>query len=437
MMIVVLLAAVIFRVVSGLQSGGGTLSAKRWDQLGATEETIACAKARGAGSRPTKIQAISFDPLVNGKDVIIADQTGSGKTLCYMLPLMQRLRENDARQENPRVIVVAPTSELAAQVAQEARGAVRGGSPLRVRCVTGGTGERDAVRSMRRGGGCDVLVATPGRLTALVEAGAVSLDSVADVVLDEIDVLALADGGALLKPFIEKISEDARFVFVTATLPSSVENQLRKEFDEVVVCKGPGLHKAPLGLSVDLVECEPALTGEDRTFESKKTELVKALDLGRSFGEGGRRLVPERSLVFCNTIESCRRVENALTRADRRQRRRKVLAYHSALAHDSRKKSLGTFLAGDTDKIPLVLVCTDRASRGVDFGGKPVDHVVLFDWPRDPNEFLRRVGRTARAGRIGHATVLASGKNLPVARKVVAACRQGYTLDQTSSKLKN
>ena len=134
-----------------------------------------------------------------------------------------------------------------------------------------------------------------------------------------------------------------------------------------------------------------------------------------------------RSLVFCNTIESCRRVENALKRADRRGRDRSLLAYHSALPADARRRNLGTFAAASSRK-PAVLVCTDRASRGVDFD-EPVDLVVLFDWPRDPNEFLRRVGRTARCGRKGHATILAAGAYLPLAREVKAACDDGRPVD--------
>lgn len=442
------------------------LSVKRWQEIGATTDTIRSAKSCGAGDRPTKIQAMSFDPVIRGKDAIIADQTGSGKTLAYLLPLLQRLRDEERhagrRESSPRAVVLAPTAELAAQVAEVARTAAQAGRPLRVRCATGGTGERDAVRGLRRGGGCDVLVATPGRLSAL--SNAVSLERVTTIVLDEIDVLALADGGEMLRPLFQSndLAMKARFLFVTATLPDSVERQLRREFADIVCCKGPGLHKAPLGLRVELIECDPVVTVaspsrrssfqyddtvfldgsqrpsqrapaktparvDDSSFARKKAALLDALQLGRERSEpklSGQRAplaVPERTVVFCNTIESCRRVENALRRADRRQAKRKVLVYHSALAPKPRKASLDTFV--QSHKLPLVLVCTDRASRGIDFGAAPVDHIILFDWPRDPNEFLRRVGRTARAGRVGYATVLASGKNLPVARNVVAACR--------------
>lgn len=454
------------------------LSRKDWESVGAQADTIEAAASCGF-ERPTKIQAMAFQSVARGEHVMIADQTGSGKTLAYLLPLVQRLRAEDGARErrelpSARAVVMAPTAELAAQVADVARAVSKAGASVRVRCITGGLGERDAVRSLRRSGGeCDVLVVTPGRLAKLLDGGNLTLAATRYFVLDEIDILALADGGGLLRPVFagRRDAQAATFTFVTATLPRQVEQQLKAEFDKLVVCKGPGLHKAPIGLEVSLVECDPRpetprrrptpnvlmppvkappprkkvtvhkditkrpLPGiDDPTFDRKKAAAVDALTLGRAPTDGreeysGQLVVPKRALVFCNTIESCRRVENALVREDRSQVARRVFPYHSAVAADARKDALGNFtdpaLDSNKNAVPVVLVCTDRASRGVDFGALPVDHVVLFDWPHDPNEFLRRVGRTARAGRSGYATVLASGANLPLARKVVDACRKG------------
>ena len=482
------------------------LSQKTWEEIGASGEMVRAAGACGAGLRPTKIQALAYKVIARqGVDVIVAEQTGSGKTLAYTLPIAERLRREDAQQQSaseksvrPRVVVLAPTQELAAQVASTFRTAATV-APLRIRCLTGGADERDAARSLRRSGGlCDVLVATPGRLARLVDDEVVDLSRTTDVVLDEVDILALADGGEALKPLRDL---EARFIFVTATLPKFVEDQLKAEFPNVATCKGPGLHRAPLGLTVELVECDPPdqkqenlrspnrrrpssretdlfleedeLLYEKRkvakqrktftpprsgdsesyrgpTFEQKKESLLNVLRLGRPSDRSSRLVVPRRTLVFCNTIESCRRVENALLRADRRSKDRRVLAYHSALSPETRKANLEKFVDVNLDlverddkqmapprrrsnlrqekAVPVVLVCTDRASRGVDFGASAVDHVVLFDWPRDPNEFLRRVGRTARAGRQGYATILAAGTNLPVARKVLAACKAGLPI---------
>ena len=486
--------------------GNEALSAKSWEAVGASAEMVGAAVACGAGDGPTKIQAMCYAAVANNKDCLIADQTGSGKTLAYLLPVVEKLRaeekENNEPRKNadgacaPRAVVLAPTAELAAQVFGVARAVSASGAAVRVRCATSeGFDARDAARALKRGGGaCDILIATPGRLAKLLDTGAVSLARAGDVVLDEVDVLALADDGAALKPILsaDGVGAEARFVFVTATLPKRVEKQLRDEFEGLETFKGPGLHRAPLGLSVALVDCsaprEPARAGSssgrrrpadddlldldaifeedvaegkparkpsrdkkgrnrpkaaptrqeaaatkkvDAVFERKKAALLESLTLGRAPVDGSAATAglgaAARSLVFCNTIESCRRVENALKRADRRGRDRSLLAYHSALPADARRRNLGTFAAASSRK-PAVLVCTDRASRGVDFD-EPVDLVVLFDWPRDPNEFLRRVGRTARCGRKGHATILAAGAYLPLAREVKAACDDGRPVD--------
>ncbi|KAH8050038.1 helicase [Aureococcus anophagefferens] len=367
--------------------GNEALSAKSWEAVGASAEMVGAAVACGAGDGPTKIQAMCYAVVANNKDCLIADQTGSGKTLAYLLPVFGVAR------------------------AVSASGAA-------VRARRRGRPTADAARALKRGGGaCDILIATPGRLAKLLDMGAVSLARAGDVVLDEVDVLALADDGAALKPILsaDGVGAEARFVFVTATLPKRVEKQLRDEFEGLETFKGPGLHRAPLGLSVALVDCsaprEPARAGSssgrrrpadddlldldaifeedvaegkparkpsrdkkgrngpkaaptrqeaaatkkvDAVFERKKAALLESLTLGRAPVDGSAATAglgaAARSLVFCNTIESCRRVENALKRADRRGRDRSLLAYHSALPADARRRNLGTFAAASSKK---------------------------------------------------------------------------------------
>jgi len=393
-------------------------SRKSWEDLGAPREAIR-AVARFSFPAPTRCQALAYRAIADGRDALLADQTGSGKTLAYLLPLVARLRAAEgpaaARKNNgacaPRAVVVAPTAELAVQIGGVARELSDGGLRCRVRVATAARAAARDAATLR--GACDVLVVTPGRLERLLGDGAVSLRDTTDVVLDEVDGLALADGGAALAPFQDL---EARFVFVTATLPGTLEAALRAEFPGLEVLKGPGLHRAPPGLDVRLVDCTPDASMEtpDPTFARKAKALLTALGAG----------APARALVFCNTIEGCRRAENALRRADRRGRARRVLAFHSALDIEKRRAA-EDLLRGAARAAPVVLVCTDRAARGADFGGAAVDVVVLFDWPRDPNEFLRRVGRAARGGRAGTAVVLAAGATLPLARRVVADATRG------------
>ena len=156
-----------------------------------------------------------------------------------------------------------------------------------------------------------------------------------------------------------------------------------------------------------------------KCFEIKSEQLIKALRSQRC----------RRTLIFCNTVESCRRVENLLGRQDRQGQVYSVSAYHNAMTPETRNHNLGIFAHGKRgDQVDYILVCTDRAARGVDFDAAPVDHVVLFDFPKDPAEYVRRVGRTARAGRTGTSTVFAYGWQLPIARKIMGKKLESYTV---------
>ena len=143
-----------------------------------------------------------------------------------------------------------------------------------------------------------------------------------------------------------------------------------------------------------------------------------------------------RTLVFCNTVDSCRSVENMLNRKDRRGQVFQVGAYHNAMTPEARNANLQRF-ATTRENVDSVLICTDRAARGVDFEASPVDHVVIFDFPKDPAEYVRRVGRTARAGRKGVCTVFAYGWQLPIAHKVMSAKLDSVTMAAVDGVDKN
>ena len=137
-----------------------------------------------------------------------------------------------------------------------------------------------------------------------------------------------------------------------------------------------------------------------------------------------------RALIFCNTIESCRRVENFLRRRDRRGAAFEVYAFHGAIPAELRKRTLAAFTAdsGGGYSVPRLLVCTDRASRGMDF--EDVGHVVLFDFPRDGVEYVRRVGRATRGARSpGRITSLVMGRQLAYARELMKINREGKEVD--------
>jgi ATP-dependent RNA helicase DDX18/HAS1 len=155
-------------------------------------------------------------------------------------------------------------------------------------------------------------------------------------------------------------------------------------------------------------------------FDVKIRELFKALRSRRT----------AKTLIFCNTVETCRNVENALKRKDKKSKINRVWAYHNALSAEVRLKNLHSFSHDSEgnnggEGTERILVCTDRAARGIDFDASPVDHVILFDFPKDPAEYVRRVGRTARAGRDGATTVFAYGWQLPIARQIMYGSGKG------------
>ncbi len=393
-------------------------SRKAFDEVGASEEARNALQSLGI-SRPSKIQNIAYPHVLAGTSCILAEQTGSGKTLAYLLPLLQRLRQLEkdgglgrAPPKSPRVVVLAPTAELASQVAQVARALTRH-LPLRVCCVTGGKNPRTQGDMLKAG--VDVLIGTPGRVQYLMEEKKVELTEMKALVLDEVDVMFLDDTFDL-SVIGAAAPADTQFLFVTATLPVAVADQISKEFPGVKKLWGPGLHKIAPQVEEVLVDCSgppDEERNEETAFVRKRDMLVQNL----------LKHPVSRTLVFCNSIPTCRKVENSLRRADRKGNKWQILAYHSAVNPQDREKNLGVFSSAVAR--PLVLVCTDRTSRGVDFDTADVEHVVLFDFPRDPSEYVRRVGRTGRAGRVGRVTALVLGKQVSLARSIMEGNSKG------------
>jgi len=415
----------------------------------------------GAGIvQPSRIQALAWPVLLQGQSSIVADQTGSGKTLAYLLPIIQRMltSSNDSTNQSkqygsPKILILAPTAELADQikpVCDSLSASTSKSFSTKVITATGKytTNIRDQIR-MIDSSVIDVLITTPGRIATILRtknSGNLDLTNVQSIVLDEVDILLidktfgpqLRTVGAAAAP-----SSLTQFVFVTATLPDSVVDSVTREFLNVQMIKGPGLHRVALTVKENLVDVSlPPVSNRDLVlgFDVKAKMLMKALRANRC----------KRTVVFCNTVESCRKVENLIRRSDRRGKLLEVGAYHNAMNPGTRNKNLGIFAHGlhsrdqqesteesgyrekkqqyQTKEVNHILVCTDRAARGVDFEAAPVDHVILFDFPKDPAEYVRRVGRTARAGRAGTSTVFAYGWQLPIARKIMGGKLESFTV---------
>nr|GME13976.1 DEAD-box ATP-dependent RNA helicase 50 [Ipomoea batatas] len=407
-----------------LNDSNNFFSKKSFQDLGCSDYLIESLRKQMFGF-PSHIQAMTFERVIEGKSCIISDQSGSGKTLAYLLPLIQRLREEELQglgkplSQNPRVIVLTPTAELASQVLNVCRSFSKSGVPFRSVVATGGFRQRTQLENLRQE--LDVLIATPGRFMFLVKEGHLHLTNLNCAVLDEVDILFKdEDFETALQCLVTSSPVTAQFLFVTATLPVDIYNKLVESFPDCELITGPGMHRTSTGLEEVLVDCSGEEGSEktpDTAFLNKKNALLQLVE---------ESPVP-KTIVFCNKIESCRKVENALKRFDRKGIYVRVLPFHAALDREMRLASMKEFHSPQPKNVSMFLVCTDRASRGIDFTG--VDHVVLFDFPRDPSEYVRRVGRTARgAGGKGKAFIFVVGKQVSLAQRIIERNKKGHPL---------
>ncbi|KAK4486914.1 hypothetical protein RD792_006223 [Penstemon davidsonii] len=332
--------------------------------------------------RPSHIQAMTFAPVLGGKSCIMADYSGSGKTLAYLIPLVQRLRQEELdglgrpASQSPRVVILVPTAELASQDLENV--VLARHQPYLYVMTFLGFSKLSAY-----------LCCFP--IVSLVRAKLLA-------VLDEVDILFNDEDFELaLQMLVNSAPVTTQYLFVTATLPVEIYNKLVEDFPDCEVIMGPGVHRTSHGLEEILIDCSGDDTTErspDTAFLNKKNALLQLVE----------QSPVTKTIVFCNKIDTCRKVENALKRFDRKEISTKILPFHAALEQESRLANIKEFRSLPPKNIAMFLVCTDRASRGIDFAG--VDHVVLFDFPRDPSEYVRRVGRTARgAGGRGKAFI--------------------------------
>lgn len=410
-----------------LSTGAGSdfFSRKTFANLGCSEYMIKSLKQQ-LFLCPSHIQAKAFGPVIEGQSCIIADQSGSGKTLAYLAPLVQRLREEELQgvskssSGSPRAVIIVPTAELASQVLNSCRSLSKFGVPFRSMVVTGGFRQKTQLENLEQS--VDVLIATPGRFMFLIKEGFLQLANLRSAVFDEVDILFNdEDFKVALQSLIDSSPVITQYLFVTATLPVEIYNRLIEVFPDTKVIMGPGMHHISSGLEEVLVDCsgEGTLKTPDTAFLNKKTALLKLVE----------ESPVSKTIVFCNKIETCRKVENVLKRFDRKGTHVRILPFHAALAQETRLINLKEFTHSQPGGDSLILVCTDRASRGIDFAG--VDHVVLFDFPRDPSEYVRRVGRTARgAGGKGKAFIFVVGKQVPLARKIIERNQKGHPLHE-------
>ena len=330
--------------------------------LGVSGAVSGALRRRGI-TEPFPVQQRVIPDALAGHDLLVESPTGSGKSLAFGLPLIERL-ERGAR---PGALVLAPTRELAAQIVDELRDAAAA-RQLSIAAVYGGTAIE---RQRRRAAAADVLVATPGRLEDLLARGAFTLAHVKILVLDEAD--RMLDMG--FKPAVDRIvaatPRDRQTMLFSATLDSAVERLARAYTDR------PRRHQQ-LAAPTARADVEHRFVAIDATTK-----------LGALVGEL-RRPERGRTLVFVRTKRGADRLVKRLRAHDV-----DAVAMHGDKSQSQREKALARFTAGHAD----TLVATDVAARGLDVDG--ITHVINFDAPRAREDYVHRVGRTGRAGRRG------------------------------------
>lgn len=364
----------------------------------------AIAAAAACGFRvPTPIQQKAIPLILRGEHVLLGSQTGSGKTLAYTLPILDRLRReelafgNDIRREGkPRALILTPTPELARQVISEVKSLSH---HLRASSAALEQHHRLRVQREQLRRSLDIVAATPSLVLRHVKRGSLSLRHLRTAVVDEAeamltggfadDVLRVLkvtgrrpDGRPGVVP-CARADEDppVQLVLATATLTHELRTHIATHQPFVRCVEAEGLHLLPPKARVHWLR----LDGVDRF-----SALANALH--------GRGQGTERTIVFCNTVQSARAAEHTL-----RERGLHAASCHGKMPPALRRAALSAFHSGDVH----ILVATDAASRGLDC--TDVKHVILADFPRNWVDFVHRAGRTARNGASGRVTVLVGG----------------------------
>jgi ATP-dependent RNA helicase RhlE len=329
---------------------------------------------------PTPIQREAMPPALSGRDIIATAETGSGKTAAFLLPIIERLRRG--KSGCTRALILAPTREIAAQTAQQAVALTRG-TALRTVAVYGGVAmehQRQALRS-----GYEIVVATPGRLLDHHRRGTARLASLEVLVVDEAD--RMMDMGFLpdLRRILAALPRQRQSMLFSATMPIAV---LELAYDEIL--------RDPVHVEVGSQSTPPVTISHSvyLVASERKTDLL--LDLLR---QDAMRSV----LIFARTRRRADRLAKQLQRGNMN-----ATCIHGDRSQSQREKALDSFRRRSV----RVLVATDIAARGLDVEG--VTHVINYDMPAAPLDYLHRIGRTARAGSDGDAVSLAAREDAPV-----------------------
>ena len=342
-----------------------------FDDLGIAKPLLKALAADNI-TTPTPIQAQAIPALLEGRNLMGIAQTGTGKTAAFALPVMQRLAANQEPVGNKgvRALILAPTRELAGQISDNIA-AYNRHLGLRHATVFGGVRLPPQIRALQRG--VDILVATPGRLMDLMNQGHIRLDRTEVLILDEAD--RMLDMGFIrdVRKIVATMPKDRQSLLFSATMSREIEELSRELIEDPI-----RVEVARRNVTVDRIEQKVY-----HIAQSGKRGLLTTLLGGDDF---------KRVIVFTRTKHGANRVSEQLDRAGIASD-----ALHGNKSQSARQQALRRFKSGQA----RVLVATDIASRGIDVSD--VTHVINYELPNEPESYVHRVGRTARAGTAGTA----------------------------------
>ena len=341
-----------------------------FEALGLSKKLLEAIESEGY-TTPTPVQEQSIPPLLAGRDVLGVAQTGTGKTAAFALPVLQIMsRTKTQGKRHIKALILSPTRELAAQIG-ERFSAYGEHLDIRHKVIFGGVNQNPQVRALQKG--IDVLVATPGRLLDLINQGHIDITRVEFFVLDEAD--RMLDMGFIrdIKKVLKLLPKRRQNLLFSATMPKSIAD-----------LAGSFLHNAIM------IDVSPKEITVDRI--KQKIMFVRKADKRRLLVNLIKEEKVRCGIVFTRTKHGANRLVKQLD-----QSRINAAAIHGNKSQGARTKALAGFKNGSI----AILVATDIASRGIDVDG--ITHVFNYDLPNEPESYVHRIGRTARAGRSGIA----------------------------------
>ncbi|WP_068319020.1 DEAD/DEAH box helicase [Polycladidibacter hongkongensis] len=359
---------------------------KTFAEAGLAEPILRAVNEQGY-SAPTPIQSEVIPVMRAGRDVLGIAQTGTGKTAAFVLPLLSALAQ-DRKKPEPhtcRALILAPTRELASQIAESVRNYGEFIGPS-LAVIFGGVKHGPQLRALAKG--LDIVIATPGRLEDHLGTGGLRLDATTTVVLDEADQMLDLGFAPAIRRIMGKVPKPRQVVLLSATMPVQIR-KLAKEF-----LQDPAeISVAPVSRPIEKI---------DQSVRYLNSSAKRAA-LEEVFTESA----VERAIVFTRTKRGADRVSGYLEKAGLAS-----AAIHGNKSQRQRERALDAFKSGSI----TILVATDIAARGIDIDG--VSHVVNYELPNVPEAYVHRIGRTARAGKSGVAVSLCDSTELPYLRDI-------------------